>query len=483
MIRTLAEARSIVENKFINSPYIQSRTFPNSTAKYFPEEVEYWAKKIVNSNWSTSLFFSKFDATYVNNNKTALTSLRYNDYVGQTFYIDPGTYPRGMFLSSIWLYFTSADTIAPITLDVRPLVNGYPSSTDIIPLSIVTVYPKDVQISPVDTDRETPFTFDFPIYLAPGYYCFTLKSNSSKYNLYVTERGKGEIGTGTIVTNPYIGDFVTSQQGISWTIDQTKDLCFALYRANFELGSKDISLKTGNVDFDYDLLNYYMHNLQFGDHSYIDNISTTIKNLDTNIETVLSIQNNKNIELPSLSTANTADGVVFTVTLVNTDDALTPILDLQKTGAVLVKNYIDTYSTTLSESELNPTGLSLAKYVTKQIILNDEFDADGLTVYLDVNKPSGTEIEVFYRILNKYDFTVDFKDAPWALMTRISQSQVALSETDYNEETYQNLNITYNGLNGIVYDSFKFFAIKIVMYSNDSTKVPKIKNLRAIATV
>jgi hypothetical protein len=490
MISTLAEARTIVENKFVSSPYIQNRSFTNSSGKYFPEEIEYWARKIINSNWSNSLFNASFENTYKNDNKTGLTSLRYNDYIGQTFYIDPGTYPRGLFLSSIWLYFVTHDESLPVTLDVRPLVNGYPSSTDIIPMSIVSVYPPDIindtDTGPdagSDTGKTTKFKFEFPLYLAPGYYCFTLKTNSSKSTLYVTERGKGRIISGKIVTNPYIGDFISSQQGVSWTIDQTKDLCFALNRAKFELGSRPVTFKTGNINFDYDLLNYYMHNLEFGEYSYIENITSTIKSFDTNIVSTIDIQNNKNTELPYVATANTTDGVIFTVTMTNTDDALSPIIDLHKNGAVLVKNYIDPYSTEISNSELTNNGLAAAKYSTKQIILNDEFDADGITVYLDTNKPSGTEIEVFYKILNKYDYSVEFKDAPWTLMTRTSQSQVALSTTEYNEETYQNLNITYTGLNGVAYDSFKYFAIKIVMYSNNSTKVPKIKNLRAIATV
>jgi hypothetical protein len=483
MIKTLAEARSIVENKFINSSNINNRTFPDSSGKYFPEEIEYWAQKIINSNWSESLFNSEFTKTYAQNNKTALTSLRYNDYIGQTFYIDPGTYPNGLFLSSILLYFTTKDTTAPITLDVRPLVNGYPSSTDIVPMSIVTVYPNDIRLSTIDPDRDTAFTFDFPIYLSAGYYCFTLKSNSSKYNLYVTERGKGEIGTGIIVTNPYIGDFVASQQGVSWTIDQTKDLCFALNRAKFNLGTKQFTLNTGKNDFDYDLFNFYMHNLEFGEHSYVNNITSTIKNLNTQVNKTISIQNAKNTTMPYLCTANTTEGVTFTVSLTNTDDALTPIADLHKTGVALVKNHVDPYSTEVSNSELTSNGLAAAKYVTKQIILNDEFDADGITVYLDLNKPTGTDIEVFYKILNKYDYSVEFKDAPWVLMTKTSQSQVSLSTLDYNEETYQNLNITYTGINGVEYNSFKYFAIKIVFYSNDSTIVPQIKNLRAIATV
>lgn len=497
IIQTLAEARNIVENNFISSPYINSRTFANSTTKYFPEEVEYWAKKMFNSNWSESLFVSEFNNAYANNNKTSLSSIKYNDYIGQTFYVDPGTYPRGLFLSSVLVYFYDKDSTAPVTLDVRPLINGYPSSDKIVPMSIVTLFPEDIFVPlfgpQYDTDAtsnpkqvsltDTVFNFDFPIYLAPGWYCFTLRTNSAKNSVYITERGVGDINTGVTVTNPYMGDFVVSQQGTSWSIDQTRDLCFTLKRAKFELGSKDLVLKSGNINFDYDLLNFTSHNLQFGDFSYIDNISTSVTDSSTAITTDINIETNKNISIPSVSTANTTDGVSFTVTMVNTDDALTPIVDLHRTGVALVKNYIDEYSAVVADSELTSDGYARAKYVTKQVILNDEFDADGLTVYLDVNKPSGTDVVVYYKILNKYDFSISFDNAPWVLMTKTSQSQVTISELEYSEETYQNLNITYTGVNGVSYDSFKYFAVKIVMYSSDSTKVPSIKNLRAIATV
>ena len=41
--------------------------------------------------------------------------------------------------------------------------------------------------------------------------------------------------------------------------------------------------------------------------------------------------------------------------------------------------------------------------------------------------------------------------------------------------------MTYTGDNGIVYDNFKTFAIKIVMTSIDPSVIPRVKDLRIIA--
>jgi hypothetical protein len=41
--------------------------------------------------------------------------------------------------------------------------------------------------------------------------------------------------------------------------------------------------------------------------------------------------------------------------------------------------------------------------------------------------------------------------------------------------------VSYTSADGISYTSFKTFAIKIVMTSNDKAIVPKVKDLRIIA--
>jgi len=46
----------------------------------------------------------------------------------------------------------------------------------------------------------------------------------------------------------------------------------------------------------------------------------------------------------------------------------------------------------------------------------------------------------------------------------------------------QSIKLTYTSSNGVTYDTFKTFAIKIVLTSSDPAIVPSIKDLRIIAT-
>ena len=300
--------------------------------------------------------------------------------------------------------------------------------------------------------------------------------------MYIAEIGKAELSTGAIISSPYIGNMISSQQGVSWNIDQTKDLCFTMSRAIFELGNRTLELKSGSANYNFDTLSFTTKTLEIGEVATISDLTTTVTDYNTLVNSTLKIKQNSNIKVPSLSTSNTANGVIFNVSMLNTDNKVSPVIDLHKTGVALVKNYIDPYDQVISDSELGNSGLASAKYFTKQVTLNDGFDADGLTVYIDVNRPLGTSIEVFYKILNKYDYSVEFANAPWVRMTK-TYTTPTTNVNDYVEDTYQDLNISYTGLNGIVYNSFKYFAVKVVFYSDDSTLVPTIKNFRAIATV
>ena len=487
MIKTYSQAKSIVENKFLTSSYITSRVISGGN-KYFPEEVDYWAKKIINSNWSETLFNSEFNKIYASNQGVNLSGIRYNDHIGQTIYVDSNSYPNGLFLSSIGIFFSSVDPTSPITLELRPLVNGYPSSNeaDILPLSIVSITPnpKDTITPPLTVDNATKFEFDFPVYLAPGYYCFTLKTNSSKYNLYMAERGLPALGSTTIVTNPYIGAFVTSQQGVSWTVEQTKDLCFVLYRASFGIGTKSFTINTDQEYFDFTTVNLKMFSQEFDSLATINSISANTLYLDSNQYVDIVTKQNKNVDLSQIGTANTSSGIIYTITMFNKDERLSPLINLHKTGSVLVKNKVDPYNTYISYSELtSKDGLASAKYITKMVTLNEDFDADGLTVYIDTNKPLGTYIEVFYKVLNKYDFSTPFNNLGWTKMTLITPVTQSSDTVTFDEETYQNLNITYTNGSGTLYTDFKYFAIKMVMYSDNPCVVPRIRNFRAIATI
>ena len=61
------------------------------------------------------------------------------DPLAQTFYVDN---PKGIFATSVDVYFYDGDRNLPVTVELRPTINGTPSATDIYPFSSVTLEPR-----------------------------------------------------------------------------------------------------------------------------------------------------------------------------------------------------------------------------------------------------------------------------------------------------------------------------------------------------
>jgi hypothetical protein len=164
------------------------------------------------------------------------------DPVAQTFFVDPVIYPEGLFINSVDLFFRTKDTTIPVTVQIRPTVNGYPSSTQVLPFTEKTLAPGSVNTS---TDGSTATNFVFPavVYLEPGEYSLVVLANSNNYEVYVAEIGKNKLGTTELITEqPYVGSFFKSQNSSTWTAEQTQDLKFTLKRCNFSTGSFEIVL-------------------------------------------------------------------------------------------------------------------------------------------------------------------------------------------------------------------------------------------------
>ena len=134
-------------------------------------------------------------------------------------------------------------------------------------------------------------------------------------------------------------------------------------------------------------------------------------------------------------------------------------------------------------------GPAATKYVTKKVALDAGFDSGDLNVYLTAYRPVNTDINVYYKIMNRND-TMSFNDATWQLMTKVNSSNSSFSTTrsDLFEYTFApgingtaNGYVTYTSTNGQKYTSFSQFAIKIVLTTTDKTAVPFVNDMRAIA--
>ena len=160
----------------------------------------------------------------------------YTDTLAQSFFVD-----RNLLLTKVDLYFSSKDSKLPVELSIRKVENDRPSS-NVITNSIVVVNAADITTSS-NANTATSFTFPVPVNLESGQYCFALSSDTKNHKVFVGSLGGEDITTGsTISKNPYNGVMFMSTNGVNWSIDQTRDIKFKIYRAN-------VTATTATVDF------------------------------------------------------------------------------------------------------------------------------------------------------------------------------------------------------------------------------------------
>ena len=123
-----------------------------------------------------------------------------------------------------------------------------------------------------------------------------------------------------------------------------------------------------------------------------------------------------------------------------------------------------------------------AKYVSRRVTLEDGFDASDLKVILNAYKPLGTGVHLYYKVRAETD-PENFDAKSYVLMTQETPSSVySGNEGDIREYVYKTSGeSTLYTSNFTDYDTFKSFAVKVVMTSNNVTVVPKIRDIRTIA--
>lgn len=159
--------------------------------------------------------------------------------------------PGGIYATSLDLFFSDVDYSIPVTVELRTIENGFPSSK-VLPFSRVTLYAQSSTMSNMfisisdNATAPTRFVFDAPVHLQENTeYCFVVYSNSDKYYLWSSEKfayditGIGLTGQGRkVIDNPFTGVMFKSSNASSWTPDQNRDIKFILNRAVFDSATK-----------------------------------------------------------------------------------------------------------------------------------------------------------------------------------------------------------------------------------------------------
>jgi len=165
------------------------------------------------------------------------------DPVAQSFFVSQTENPSGIFVTSVDVFFrTKAPTGGqPVQVQIRGVENGTPLAYP-LPGAVKYLSPTEVSIPADLEDLEsvraapTTFTFDEPIYLAPGQeYAIVVAAETTDYTVYVAKTYDFVLGStdARVSKQPTLGSLYRSQNGTTWTPDQNRDLMFRINRAEF----------------------------------------------------------------------------------------------------------------------------------------------------------------------------------------------------------------------------------------------------------
>lgn len=375
------------------------------------------------------------------------------DPVAQTFIIDDASYARGAFLSSIDLFFrTKPSTNIPVTISIVSTLNGYPTGKT-LDYSIVSVLPSDVQVSEdpqyLDSTKYTRFKFPAPVYISSGQmYAMVIQSNISGYKLWTAAQNDTPIASSVKLTptsetptnltkiakSPYVGSFFESQNGITYTADQTKDLMFVINRCSFNTTSTptlqfvvpqglantkpvEASMNTGyyaakTANMPFDELNLSTtHYVPSGTRINYSYQTTRVSDTAT-LEAAKSISPGEfgtplpeNIMLNDFYgqrtlVANSNTSFILNAALSTNDEKLTPIIADDAVRLYTVKYYINNMGLTNSAITVANSGIGYLANTSgtlssPNITVSAPDLATGTQAYVSANVQSGNIVSVF----------------------------------------------------------------------------------------
>ncbi|MBA94857.1 MAG: hypothetical protein CMP21_03760 [Rickettsiales bacterium] len=494
--------------------------------------------------------------------------LDWKDPLSQTFIVDPASNRNGVFLKSVDLFFKSKDDTLPVMVEIRPTINGYPSTSTVIPFSEVILNPSQVVVSEgpdasEDSNKNTRFTFDAPVYLIPGEYAIVVKTNSSQYQIWsgvvgnstLNTDGSSDILNPKISKQPLVGSLFSSHNSGVWDAINNESIMFRLNKCQFNTSLESTAILNVTVPSQSESFDLFKFNVSMLKNFFGSQNPTFKYQLGTS--NLVEFHENRNIELSSSKSfgGNTTLKIEAKIPASSNVD-VSPVIDMERVSLITVGNIVDAvqydasdltiqsggtgFSTgeklfltdshdsskqaifeiqatngaitgftllssskemtnsvnitsntagpddaiVIADSETSPSGsVADAVYISKRVNLQSSYESKDIRVYLDLYKPAGTDVYVYYKVASTSD-SVIFDDRNWYLMKQVTPEYVVSEyNNDYREYVF-GTDSSHNGVE-LVHDQslvdFNVYAIKIVLSSDSSVKVPKARNLRAIA--
>ena len=401
------------------------------------------------------------------------------DPIAQTFFVLEGEHPNGIFIPSIDVFFREKDNSYPVTCEIRPVINGFPSSGEVMPFAVAVVDNVDIKTSSTpDLTKNTRFTFPSPVYLPPGQYCFVLRANSNKFKVFSAVLGEFSLNNldERITKQPYIGSMFKSQNASTWTPEQNEDLMFRVNLCSFDVNNQAVirlnsTSPSSNVEYDVFYATGEAVDFAEGGITYrYKTTPTSTGSLDSTF-TYYTLGHNVYMDQRKIVKRFIGDSLQFQVEMQTKDPKVSPVIDLNRISSVLVRNIINNDYT---GEDGYSGGNSLARYITRRVTLSPGFEARDLKVYLNAFCPGSSSIKAYYKVNapGTTDFQSQNKYVEFDSVVIDGNHRAGFGE--YTFETTADTALEDGS-------AFNTFVVKIVMLSDDTTQVPIIRDLRVIA--
>lgn len=303
-------------------------------------------------------------------------------------------------------------------------------------------------------------------------------------------------------TNTRVGKVLNVVNDTTATIDFNSPL--NLVGNSYIIFDEIVNTANANISVTAEVINDKLLNLFDTNFQTLDFLPTsTVMSFKVRDSTSNSISNfrdfllneNTDIEREAKIASHSTESVLFSGTksmsirgqITTQISSLSPVIDLAKLTNIIVENSINNDAT----NETTNKGNALARYISKQVILDDGQDAEDLKVFITAYKPPNTDVKIFARLLNANDDT-PFNEHVYTELERVSSGLIVSDAkllSDFKEFEYRIPSALLTGPSGEfqytsggnIFTGYKFFAIKIILLSTNTSIVPRLLDYRALA--
>ena len=201
------------------------------------------------------------------------------DPLAQGFYVGADSLGAltGIYITAVDLYFASADANLGMTVEIRTMQNGTPTTT-VVPLSQIHLNANQISVDGTSASAKTTVNFPSPVFLAAGFsyaLCLTPDGSNPNYTVWTAAVGGTDVATSQAITKNWgSGDLFTSTNGETWTPIQNEFMKFTLYTANFTATSGSVALT--NRDFEFFSVTNATSQFQIGEYAFISGLSPNV---------------------------------------------------------------------------------------------------------------------------------------------------------------------------------------------------------------